>query len=90
MKDLSKQVVILDNLPSQYIHQAIIILKNYTPENQQKIITEAEQIVSEYFHKNPPNNVPHNIERKDNFRLKCAVTILSIALTISTLVNFIT
>ncbi len=90
MKNLSKQVVILDNISSQYIHQAIIILKDYAPENHQKIITEAERIVSEYFNKNSPNNAPYNIGRKSNFGLKCAVMLLSIALVISTFANFIT
>lgn len=90
MKNLSKQVVILDDISSQYIHQAIIILKDYTPQNHQKIIAEAERIVSEYFNKSSPNNAPFSIGRKSNFGLKCAVTILSIALAISTLANFIT
>lgn len=90
MKNLSKQVVILDNISSPYIHQAIIILKNYAPEQHQKIIAEAERIVSEYFNKNSPHNPSYNIGRKSNFGLKCAVTLLSIALVISTFANFIT
>ncbi len=90
MKNLSKQVVILDNISSQYIHQAIIILKNYTPEQHQKIIAEAERIVSEYFNKNSSDKPLYNIGRKNNFGLKCTVAILSVALTISTFANFIT
>ncbi len=90
MKNLSKQVVILDNISSPYIHQAIIILKSYAPEQHQKIIAEAERIVSEYFNKNSPHNPSNNIGRKSNFGLKCAVTLLGIALVISTFANFIT
>ena len=87
MKNLSKQVVILDNISSPYIHQAIIILKNYAPQHHEKIIAEAEKVVSEYFNKNSPQNTINNIGRKSNLGLKCAVAFLSIALVISTLAN---
>ena len=49
MKNTTKQVVILDNFASPYIHQAILILKNYNPEIEDKIVEEAERIVSEYL-----------------------------------------
>lgn len=89
MKNLSKQVVILDNISSPYIHQAIIILKNYAPQHHEKIIAEAEKVVSEYFNKNSPQNSTYNIGRKSNFGLKCTVAFLSIALIISTFANFL-
>ncbi len=89
MKNLSKQVVILDNISSPYIHQAIIILKNYTPQQHEKIIAEAEKVVCEYFYKNSPQNTQYNIGRKTNIGLKCAVVLLSIALAISTFVDFL-
>lgn len=88
MKNLSKQVVILDNLSSPYIQQAIIILKNYSPEHHQKIIAEAEKVVSEYFNRNSKQNT-YYIGRKSNFGLKCAVAVLSVALLIRTLVDFL-
>ncbi len=82
-------MVILDNLSSPYIHQAIIILKNYAPEQHQKIIAEAEKVVSEYFNKHSPHNPSGNMGRKSNLGLKCAVVILSIALFISAAIDFI-
>ena len=88
MKNLSKQVVILDELPSPYIHQAIIILKKYTPEQHEKIIEEAERVVLEYFNKNSKQNT-YYIGKKSNFGLKCTVVVLSIALLIRTLVDFV-
>ena len=56
MKNIAKQVVILDNIPSAYIHQAIIILKSYPPNEHDKIIEEAERIVSGYFNNNILNS----------------------------------
>lgn len=88
MKNLSKQVVILDNLSSPYIHQAIIILKKYTPQQHEKIIEEAENVVLEYFNKNSIQN-PHKTMTKSNFGLKCALIVLSIALLISLMVDFV-
>lgn len=88
MKNLSKQVVILDKLSSPYIHQAIIILKNYTPQQHEKIIEEAERVVFEYFNKNSKQNT-YYIGRKSNLGLKFTIVILSIALFISTIIDFI-
>lgn len=89
MKNLSKQVVILDNISSPYIHQAIIILKNYTPQHHEKIVAEAEKVVSDYFSNKSLQNASYNIGRKNNFGLKCAVVLLSVALIISTFVDFL-
>ena len=86
MKNLSKQVVILDNISSPYIHQAIIILKKYSPQQHEKIIEEAENVVFEYLNKTP-GSIPK--KTNSNFNLKCAVIVLSIALFISAVVNFI-
>lgn len=49
MKNSTKQVVILDNFSSPYIHQAILILKDYNPALEDKVIEEAEKVVSEYL-----------------------------------------
>lgn len=56
MKNTTKQVVILDNFASPYIHQAILILKNYSPDVEDKIIEDAERIVSEYLNKETKTN----------------------------------
>ena len=81
MKDLSKHVVILDNIPSPYIYQAIIILKNYPVGHYEKIIAEAEQIVSSYFENNSIRNCQE--KKEHNLGLKSAVVILSISLVVS-------
>lgn len=82
MKNLSKQVVILDNLSSPYIHQAIIILKDHAKGYNEKIITEAEKIVSSYFNREPILYKNSDLSKKI-FLLKCTVIILSISLIAS-------
>ncbi len=81
MKNLSKQVVILDNISSPYIYQAIIILKNYPQGQHEKIISEAEKIVASYFDKKIPAEKPK--KNTSDIGLKCAVALLSIALFLS-------
>ena len=87
MKNLSKNAVVLDNLSSPYIHQAIIILKDNTLASNEKIILEAEQIVSTYFNRLSPNQIYPEI--KKNTALKVAVIILSMAFGISLFMQFL-
>lgn len=87
MKNMSKQVIILDNISSPYIYQAIIILKNHPPHCNEKIIAEAEKIVANYFNSDMPEAQQHNIGRKSSIKLKISVIFLSIALAASTLIN---
>lgn len=57
MKNKEKKVIILDNIASPFISQAIIILKEDTEYENENIIREAEKIVAGYFpktQKNPP------------------------------------
>ncbi len=49
MKNKEKKVIILDNISSPFIAQAIIILKEGAPEKDDGIIKEAERIVAGYF-----------------------------------------
>lgn len=51
MKNNTKQAVILDNFSSPYIYQAILILKDCNPALEDKIIADAEQIVSSYLNR---------------------------------------
>lgn len=51
MKDTTKQVMILNNFASPYISEAIIILKEYRPELDTKVVREAERIVENYLNK---------------------------------------
>ena len=75
-------MVILDNISSEYIHQAIIILKSYQPEKHEKIIEEAEKIVSSYFDRDYCKNDTSNHTKSVNL-LKSAVGILSFCLCVS-------
>lgn len=49
MKDTMKKVVILDNLSSPYVHQAIIVMRDYDPKLESRAVIEAERIVSAYL-----------------------------------------
>lgn len=49
MKDLTKKVVILENLASPYVHQAIIVMRDYNPKLESKAVLEAERIVTAYL-----------------------------------------
>lgn len=56
MKNFTRKVVILENLTSPYIHQAIIVLNDYNPANEAKVIKDAEKVVSQYLIKNGYSN----------------------------------
>ena len=49
MKDMMKKVVILDNLASPYVHQAIIVMRDYDPKLESRAVIEAERIVNAYL-----------------------------------------
>ena len=49
MKDMMKKVVILDNLALPYVHQAIIVMRDYDPKLESRAVIEAERIVSAYL-----------------------------------------
>ena len=49
MRELTKKVVILNNFSSPYISQAIIVLKDYNPKLESKVIEDAEAIVGKYI-----------------------------------------
>ncbi|MBQ7572627.1 MAG: hypothetical protein IJT23_00010 [Clostridia bacterium] len=51
MRENTKKVMILNNFTSPYISEAIIILKEYSPEFDTHVIHEAERIVNEYLNK---------------------------------------
>lgn len=57
MKNNAKRVVILDKFVSPYISQVIVVLNNYNPTLETKVIQEAERVVTNYFNSNyPPKN----------------------------------
>lgn len=49
MKDMLKKVVILENISSPYVHQAIIVMRDYNPKLESKAVIEAERIVNAYL-----------------------------------------
>ncbi|MBQ3425991.1 MAG: hypothetical protein IJH37_02470 [Clostridia bacterium] len=49
MKDTTKKVVILDNLSSPYVHQAIIVMREFDPRLESRAVTDAERIVGAYL-----------------------------------------
>ncbi len=55
MRNKEQKVIILENLSSPFISQAIIILKDGTNCAPDGIIAEAERIVSGYFPQNKKN-----------------------------------
>ncbi len=56
MKDVMKKVVILDNLASPYVHQAIIVMRDYNPKLESRAVVEAERIVNAYIDNMKINN----------------------------------
>lgn len=51
MKDTTRRVVILKNVNSDLIEQAILILKNSAPDEESSLLLEAEKIVEKYMGK---------------------------------------
>lgn len=49
MKDVTKKVVILENLASPFVHQAIIVMRDYNPKLESYAVAEAERIVAAYL-----------------------------------------
>lgn len=65
MKDITKKVVILNNFSSPYISEAIIVLKNYDPRLEGKVIDEAERLVSDYIQKNHSKYMKEHIGTRE-------------------------
>ena len=87
MKDLKRKVMILNNLTSPYISEAIIILKDYDPKFDTKAILDAERIVNEYLNKE--NGRHDNAVRPWKKVLKFSVLfmIMSVCFTVGYLVR---
>ena len=68
MKDITKKVVILNNLSSPHICEAILVLKDYDPRLEGKILSEAEKIVSDYIERSNKKEqaVKRPVRRKYN------------------------
>lgn len=91
MKNTTKKVVILDNITSPYIQQAIIVLKDYVSVSETKIISDAEKIVNEYLEKNwliSDNTKQYLKSKKKKNKNKALLFISFSALLIGTVVLF--
>ena len=51
MKNTTRRVLILKNVNSELIEQAILILKDSAPEGDSAVIREAEKVVEKYMDK---------------------------------------
>ena len=55
MKNTTRRVLILKNVNSELIEQAILILKDSAPDGDSKVVREAEKIVEKYMDKKTQN-----------------------------------
>ena len=98
MKNKTKKVVILENLSSPYVHQAIIVLKDFSPINENKAISDAERIVNDYLKRKAladddikiyENKPIHKKKKKSFFKFFLAACVLCIiGISVSKLVRF--
>lgn len=86
MKDITKKVVILENLASPYVHQAIIVMRDYNPKLETKAVTEAERIVNAYLDNMKLNKngqgVKRPVRKKSSFLLCLAVSAISVIISV--------
>lgn len=61
MKNTTHRVVILKNVNSNLISQAILIVKDSATESESALLQEAERIVERYMHENA---VPSPVKRR--------------------------
>ena len=89
MKDITRKVVILDNITSPYIHQAIIVLKDKARDSGPAVMEEAERVVNEYLSKINTDDMevtlysrPYEKAKKSKlpFYMACALLALSAVL----------
>ena len=81
MKDLTIKVVILEILASPYVHQAIIVMRDYNPKLEAKAVIEAERIVDAYLSDmklKSGENRKRPIRRKRSYLAYLAVSAISV------------
>ena len=84
MKDLTKKVVILENLASPYVHQALIVMRDYNPKLESKAVVEAERIVNAYLDNMKIRNgqsIKRSVRRKPSVLLCFAISVISVIIT---------
>lgn len=85
VKNTTRKVLILKNVNSELIEQAILILKDSAPDGDSKVIQEAEKIVEKYMDKKV-----HNIreEKKPKTALLLSLGAAFISLSLLAIVFF--
>lgn len=78
MRDITKKVVILDNLSSPYVREAIIILKDCALPSEKSVIAEAERIVNNYFEKKSGRTVQSDRSKNKILKMCLAMCIITI------------
>lgn len=79
MKNTTRKVVILKNVNSEIIEQAILILKDSAPDGDSRVIREAEKIVEKYMDKKP-QKIREEKRPKITLIVSLGVTFLSLSL----------
>lgn len=85
MKDLTKKVVILENIASPYVHQAIIVMRDYNPKLEAKAVIEAERIVNAYLDNMKLKSgqcKKYTVRKKSSFLLYLAVSAVSVIISV--------
>lgn len=85
MKDLTKKAVILENLASPYVHQAIIVMRDYNPKLEAKAVIEAERIVNAYLDNMKLKSgqcKKYTVRKKSSFLLYLAVSAISVIISV--------
>lgn len=81
MKNTTHRVVILKNINSATISQAILILKDSANENETALIAEAERIVEKYM--NGGSAIPPNNRKKTAAVMSAGIILITLALFIA-------
>lgn len=96
MKDVTKKVVILNNFSSPYISEAIIVLRDYNPKLEGRIIDEAERVVADFLEKNGmkkerySSNTARRLNKKNKPRLTFAVVVTLCVVAVIGLIHHFT
>lgn len=72
MKNSRKKVMVLNNISSPYISEAIIFLKDYDPRLDTGAVREAERIINEYMEKRAPKRQSNALKYVCAALLMCA------------------
>ena len=81
MKNTTRRVLILKNVNSELIEQAILILKDSAPEGDSKVLREAEKIVEKYMDEKP-QKLNQEKKPKTALLLSLGVTFISLSLLV--------